>query len=299
MAQADRFLSIFWLTAVLLIGCSEPPEKLAEPVVDPLAHLTDTPPADGMCAGWRKSLAKGARVSDVEQCLREKALRDRPGAVKEAEVMLGWQIKEGHHSQLKVLVATLSSYPEPGSLKRYLAAHALLPNKPGEYSRLDTALTVSDYVTELGNIYWFDAETGTFPNNHDHLLAEVAALSGLKEARFTEKPPTDYDAEDEPYLLNATFKGKSYQQVAKNYGDWYDIGAVLMLLNRIAVDQAINSRFVTLPTGDQTATVWTVDNEKLTQLQAEGLIRLSAAEVSMQTGKAFEEEVRKHLDNVQ
>ncbi len=250
----------------------------------------DTAPREGSCVGWRNSLAKGSRTDDVEYCLREKALRDRPAAVEEAKVLLGWKIKEEvGYSQLKPLLAALTGYPEAGSLKDHLSDLSLLPNPPdSEYSALDEALTAADYLGELGNIYWFDVETGMFPNEHDYLLAAVAALSGLKDARFSEKPPADYEAENEPYLLSAEFQGKSYRQEAKNYGDWYDVHAVLKLLNRIAVDQKIPERFVTLPTGDQTAIIWVVDKEVLAQLLKEGLITLSRAELSMQEGKIFE-----------
>ncbi len=299
MKQINKLFSLFMLVALLFTGCSEFSEDAPERLADPLAGLTDNPPAEGMCAGWRKSLAIGRRIHDVEYCLREKALRDRPAAVAEAEVLLGWQITEDDYSMLKPVLMALSNYPQPGSLEQYLTEQSLLPNLPDEYSQLEVALTVSDFVSVLGNIYWLDVETGVFPNNHDYLLAGVAALSELHQAQFTEQPPNDYDAGDEPYLLRAQFRGKSYQQAAENYGDWYDVSAVLRLLNRIAVDQALDDRFMSLPTGDQTAIIWVVGAQKLTQLQTEGLIRLSAAELSMQTGKAFEQEVRENYDNVQ
>lgn len=281
---------------LLFSGCGESSNEKAESVANPTIGLSDVPPAEGMCVGWRMSLVMGRHVDDVEHCLRQKALRDRPEAVEEANQMIGWEIKENSFSELMPLIAALSKYPEAGSLKDFLRAQSLLPNEPDEYSQLDKALTASDYLRELGNIYWFDAETGTFPNHHDYLLEQIAALSDLKDIDFAEEPPSDYEAENEPYLLKAEVMGKSYQKEAVNYGDWYDIGAVLMLLNRIAVEQSAESRFVTLPTGDQTAIIWVVENQILTSLLDEGLVRLSPEELSMQTGKAFEVEVKKELE---
>jgi len=288
----------FWkivLMGLALSGCDESANEEAEPAAKQKSVVSEAPPAKGMCAGWRNSLEKGRHVGDVESCLRQKALANRPEAVEEAKEMMDWKIKETDFSQLKPLIAALSKYPEAGSLRRYLKTQSLLPNDPDKYSRLDQALTASDYIRELGNIHWFDAETGMFPNHHDYLLKEVAALSDLKNTDFTEVPPSDYGAEDEPYVLKATVNGKAYQKKAGNYGDWYDVGAVLMLLNEIAVDQSRQSRFVTLQTGDQTAIIWVVENNTLNSLLDQGLVRLSPEELSMKTGKAFEAKVKKQL----
>ncbi len=287
------------LIIAALTSCDSPSEQPAVTTQDAFADLPDTPPKDGICAGWQKSLAKGRRTGEVEYCLREKAIQNRQEAVEEAKLLLTWEIQEDNYSMLKPLLMALSNYPEPDSLRSYLDSLEVLPNPPGEYSRLDYALTAADYISELGNIVWFDVETGMFPNNHDYLLADAAALSELRDAEFTEQAPIDYDADDEPYQLRATFNGQHYTQTAKNFGDWYDLHAVLMLLNRMAVDQSLNSRFVTLPTGDQTAIIWVVNDQLLSQLQNEGLIRLSDVELSMQTGKAFEQEMRDKYDNVQ
>lgn len=288
-----RYAAVFALIVVLTACSDNAPGN--DSSMNPAASaptLADIAPVEGMCAGWRRSLAQGRHVNKVEACLRQKALDNRPEAVKEATAMVDWDIDGKGDSELEPLITALSQYPEPGSLERYLASQSLLPNAPGEYHRLDQALTASDYLRDKGNIHWFDVETGMFPNYHDELLAEVARLSDLGEVRFTEKPPSDYDAYEEPYRLKAVVAGKTYRQEAENHGDWYDLHAVLMLLNRIALDQSSQSRFVTLPTGDQTAIIWVVEEQKLARLVGEGLVSLSPAELSMQTGKAFEAEVR-------
>ncbi|ROT95807.1 hypothetical protein EB809_18440 [Marinobacter sp. R17] len=89
--------------------------------------------------------------------------------------------------------------------------------------------------------------------------------------------------------------GNTYRQQAENYGDWYDLGAVMRLPNRMARNRSLETRFVTLPTSDQTAIVWAVDNDVLTRLMDEGLIALSPDEMAMTSGKAFEAEVREKL----
>lgn len=275
-----------------LLACTDALPEKSTSENDPFASLPNSPPAEGRCGGWRRSLAQGRHVSEVEACLREKALADRPRAIEEAKVMADWSVLEKGDSELKALIMALAKYPEPGSLERYLVSRSLLPNEPDQYNRLDRALTAADYLRERGNIHWFDVETGMFPNYHDDLLADIAELSDFGEVAFSEIPPSNFDADEEPYLLKALVAGKAYQQEAENYGDWYDLGAVLKLMNRIALDQDLESRFVTLATGDQTAIVWVVDDRELTLLVDEGLVTLGADELAMQNGKAFEAEVR-------
>lgn len=261
-------------------------------VEDQLAKLPNAAPLEGMCAGWRRNLAEGRNQNQVAYCLRTKALKDRIGATQEANEMSAWEIKETNHSDLKQLISSLSKYPEAGSLEKRLRELSLLPNQPNEYNNLDKALTATDYLTELGNIHWFDTETGMFPNNHDFLLQTVSEKSDIPDIIFNEVPPSSYDSDSEPYQLTASINGKSYHRKAQNYGDWYDVDAVLSLLNGIAVDQGRQSRFVSLPTGDQTSIIWVVNEDNLRQLVDEGLVQIGSPELSMQIGKEFEERVK-------
>lgn len=294
---------------LLLISCNKPNEEKTEvasssnqPAVnqtisfeDQIASLPNTEPLEGMCAGWRRSLAAGRNQNEVEHCLRIKASKDRNGAIQEANEMSEWEIKETDSSELKQLISSLSKFPEIGSLERRLRELSLLPKEPGEYSNLDKALTAADYLTELGNVYWFDTETGMFPNDHHLLLKEIADQSDLSEISFSEVPPSDYDADNEPYQITASINGKTYNKKAENLGDWYDVGAVLSLLNEIALDQGRQSRFVPLPTGDQTSIIWIVEEANLTKLLKDGLVQVGSPELSMQIGKEFEERVKKEL----
>lgn len=287
-------LSIIALS-FFLTACTDSSAEIALSSKAPKVTLSDEPPADGSCVGWRRSLSRGRHLGDVERCLREMALRDRPAAVGDARVMSQWDIHENGYPELKPLIAALVHYPEPGSLEAHLDSLALMPNEPGPYSHPEKALTASDFIRAKGNIHWFDTETGMFPNEHDVLLSDVAALSDLRTATFSEIPPSDFEADDEPYGLVGVVDDKTYRQQAENYGDWYDLSAVLMLLNRMAQDRDLKTRFVTLPTGDQTAIIWAVDDDVLTPLMDEGLIALSPDEVAMKSGKAFEAEVREKL----
>jgi hypothetical protein len=147
-------------------------------------------------------------------------------------------------------------------------------------------------------VVWFDAETGMFPNQHDVLLAQIARLSpGFKAATFSEVPPRDYRDDKTPYQLGASLNNKRYQQTAQNYGDWYDVNAVLTLLNRMAQDSQSPDRFITLPTNDQTAIVMVIDKTALQTLRTDGLIILDDSSRAMLLGKEFEEQVKPGEEN--
>lgn len=160
--------------------------------------------------------------------------------------MSDWTIEDDYASELGPLVAALSQFPEPGALETYLRGHSLLPNSGDEESPMENPLTAMDYIRELGAIYWFDAETGMFPNEHDGLLHNVALLSDMTGVEFLETPPSD-DDDSEPYWLEARIAGKTYRQQAVNYGDWYDIDAVLTMLNTIAADQSLKAALWSCP----------------------------------------------------
>jgi hypothetical protein len=290
-------ISLAFVLSGFLVACGD--SDLSQANATDKNTVPDTPPAEASCVGWQGSLMQGRRTDDIERCLRDKALQDRHAAVADAKQLANWEIKEGDYSALLPLIAVLTQFPTAEGLEAYLRELNLLPNKPGEYSQMDRAVSAADYLQEMGNIYWFDAETGMFPNNHDNLMSEVAALSDLKDAEFFETAPSNYDADDEPYQLRAELDGKSYQRQAENYGDWYDIEAVLALLNRVAVEAKRASRFTLLPTGDQTAIIWVADAATLATLHQRGLVGLSDANLAMVTGKAFEEEVKKAYPNSQ
>jgi hypothetical protein len=101
--------------------------------------------------------------------------------------------------------------------------------------------------------------------------------------------------DDGPYELHAFLNGKRYAVKAENHGDWYDTAAVLGLLNALLIEQKSELRFVTLPTGDQTASVLVGPLPAFEALQADGLLELADSEAAMKDGKAFEEEVFRKL----
>jgi len=230
--------------------------------------------------------------SKTQDCIRKLAYNDWPKARAEATHIATWDIA---NPDLDELIDTLARYDSADAVHATMEAHGLL-NGNGEPGILEyygegwQPLTGSDWLLKAGNRFSFDAETGMHPNHHDSLLYELAELFGdaLADATFAEKAP-HWDS-DEPYQLHATLGNREWNRQAENHGDWYDVSAVLTLINEMAADIGIPDRIMPLETYDQTATVIVGPGQSMIAAAADGLILPAGAAASMERGKAFEEE---------
>ena len=143
----------------------------------------------------------------------------------------------------------------------------------------------------------FDTETGSFPNNHDELMFRLARLAGddLKGVVFEEIPPDESEMDSGGYELRAYADGQRYVVPAENHGDWYDVDAVLGLLNALLVAKKSSWRYAVVPTGGQDIIVVTAPEKTLATTARNGLLSLAEASDAMEKGKAFE---RKVLDDL-
>lgn len=238
------------------------------------------------------------RSDELTQCLRELAYEDWPRASAESKHIAGWSLG---NVGLREVTDSLTGFESVEALGADLEARGLLGGTGAEYFDEDTdenwqPVTVNDWLRKSGYWYDFDAETGTYPNNHHYLLGALAALFGetLDGAVFVEIAPEDWESED-PYQLRATLGERSWEREAANYGDWYDVRAVLDMLNEMAADIGASKRVMPLRTFDQTVTVIVGPGEALVAAANDGLIDPAVAEDSMDRGEAFEDEVRRQL----
>lgn len=143
----------------------------------------------------------------------------------------------------------------------------------------------------------FDVETGMFPNEHDSLLRSLSMLVGpaLEHVIYEEKAPRLGD-EREPYQLTAYSNGKRFRRPAQNLGDWYDLSAVLDLLNAVAAERQLPERFHLLATFDQIAMVVAAPPAAIDKAVEARLIALGDPGQAEASGKAFEEEVRQQIE---
>ena len=202
---------------------------------------------------------------------------------------------------------TLRTYETPEALGARLVEVGLLRSAPRE-----PAITVEDALSLAGALHRFDTETGQFPNEHDSLLRELAALApeALPGARFLEIAPgssggglalddgtslrpdsiggEDDLAEEGPYTLVAYVDGEELRTDAENLGDWYDVGAVVGMLNELARRRGDPTRWQVLPTGDQSATVIAAPGPAIRRAIREGLLEGEDADRARQDGREFE-----------
>lgn len=282
--------------AVLLVACGTDTPTAPE---QPAARANSMPGTlDGAtCALIQEDVEFGSwkHRSGTHDCLRGLAYEDWPKARTEAAHIAQWDLGG---ADLNELINSLMRFDSAEAVGATLQAYGLLngdgdPDAVGYRGEDWKPLTGSDWLLKAGNQLWFDAETGTHPNQHDALLYELADLFGdaFAGAEFSETAP-HWDSED-PYQLRASIGDRNWDRQADNYGDWYDVGAVLELINDMAVDIGISKRAIALETYDQTVRVVVGPGESLIAAAADGLIFPVAASSSMDRGKAFEDEIRR------
>lgn len=156
-------------------------------------------------------------------------------------------------------------------------------------------------LLSAGNAHLFDVETGMFPNEHERLLRALAGLSDgpLGDVIFEEIPPEmDEYAESAvgPYRLRAYVNGQRYETQAVDYGDWYDVDAVLRLINKVAADINAKERYYPLHTGDQTLTIVAAPPAAFRQAVQAGILKAGEEATARELGKGYEEQVLRQLE---
>jgi hypothetical protein len=151
-------------------------------------------------------------------------------------------------------------------------------------------------LADAGYVTAFDAETGMFPNQHDSRLRELARLvkPALDGAVFEEDAPS---GDEGPYRLVAYFDGKRYRAPARNLGDWYDVEAMLGLLNVMLETRGRDERMASLQTEDQIAWVVGGPRSAIDAAFAKGVLVPGDAGDAEGEGKAFEDEVLESLED--
>lgn len=154
--------------------------------------------------------------------------------------------------------------------------------------------SAEEVLVEAGYGYGFDVETGMFPNGHDSLLRNLATLTStaLGTAVFEEIAPPNYDG---PYELRAYRNGKRYRITAENHGDWYDVAAVLELLDFMLADQKAPYKLLPLPTEGQTLIIIGGPSSAIDQALKANLIRRGDVGRAEQLGKGYESQVMEKL----
>ncbi len=164
-------------------------------------------------------------------------------------------------------------------------------------------LDVRALLVDAGQAAWFDVETGQWPNEHEGLLTKLAALApgGLGDVAFGEAaPPVEGMRAKHPspagsYQLFAWMDGHRFAVRAEDLGDWYDLPAVLGLLNGLARQRNVDTSWVTLATGGQDVVVVALTARGLGAARTQGWLTPGEANDAVKAGKGAEEQVFQQL----
>lgn len=199
-----------------------------------------------------------------------------------------WRVAPEKHPCLEVLamedwhaaraLVAAGASPEARTLREHASADAweaslrragvLVGTVHRTYPR---PLDVPGLLGWYGQTVLVDGETGRWPNQHDALLARLAALGGWTDVVFAERaPPLDGQVPPDAapagkYVLMGWSRGRRYTVVGEDLDDWYDVPAVLSLLNGIARDRGDDVRWFALPTDGQEVNFFALSYDALIQ----------------------------------
>lgn len=275
--------------------CDERGEACPTLDPEPLASSgVPRPPTDpdGRSA-WIAALDACVRAPDDEYtsaaCLSALAEADRARAVAAAATL-----QPEAASPLKTPVANLLQYPGEGDFWGRLVGLGLVSGAPP--ADAGRCLELESLLAAGGRAVRFDSETGQFPNEHDALLRSLSRVvaPALDGVVFEELVPAlgPTGAPTGPYTLVAYMDGVRYQTTAaSNFGDWYDVGAVVGTLNGLLRVRGSAQRVALLPTGDQTALAIGAPGGALLAARDAGLLSFAGPTDPMKNGREFEDRV--------
>ncbi len=145
----------------------------------------------------------------------------------------------------------------------------------------------------------FDAETDMLPCNHHRLLLDFA--DAAQGALQIESPSevwhrTSEDDFDAPYTVQFIREGKLYRFGAENFGDWYDVEAVLNAANYILASTGRDEKFIGLQSDGQVAYFIFATPETFLPFAQKYRLPLSEdAADATRKGKQFEQDVLQRL----
>ncbi|PQO39019.1 hypothetical protein C5Y96_03900 [Blastopirellula marina] len=145
-------------------------------------------------------------------------------------------------------------------------------------------------------VVMFDAESGQIPCDHAQLLFDFARAS---RGKFAPEAPVQFwlrkaeDDYDGPYIVQFISDGRLFRCGAENYGDWYDVQAVMNLANFTLTETGHAERFISLESSGQFVSLVFADPAKFFPLAEKYRIPLAEdASQAMQKGIEFEQRVR-------
>ena len=246
--------------------------------------LANPEPDDALLDELEECARADSDEAPCDFCLQALAVYDRPRARRAAETFSSDWIETLN------LARSLTRFESTDALEARLRELHLL----GDEEVPREARSVLDYLMATGRAMQFDVETDEYPNHHDSLLrrlAQLAPSSSVGRATFAETA-----VEDEGYTLFAWRDDAGFTTPAEDLGDWYDVNAVVGMLNSLARSAGDSTRWILLGTGDQTTVAIAGPADSLQTLLREELIVGVDASDPREEGLAAEDEFRDRLE---
>lgn len=246
------------------------------------AEITDQERADEVAMAFADARNSDAMARAAEACARRP---DDPACSTDTTLPSGQPTADDARAPAAAVKARIAQ----------LGALGFRKAETVNVAELDTD-AAGVILLAAGHAHWFDVETGMYPNQHDSLMRSLARLVSpeLDGAVFEERPPAIDDG-SVPYQLLAYAGGKLYRTEAENLDDWYDVDAVLRLMNAIMADRNAGARFTGLASTDQTMIIVGAPHDAIEKAVREGLLELGDTGEAERIGKAFEEKVLRSL----
>jgi hypothetical protein len=144
----------------------------------------------------------------------------------------------------------------------------------------------------VNRFFAFDVETGMAPSDHAGLVEDFAAASDghlrieCPVQIWHRKDEDDYDA---PYTVRFIHAGRLIRFGAENYGDWYDVEAVVNALNAALESAGLPDRYLPLEPAGQVAQFILAPPDTLHPIAEKyGLPLSTDPAAAMRQGQAFE-----------
>jgi hypothetical protein len=251
------------------------------------------PSGDGAKRQWKEEEAR-LLLERLGERGREYLSRNLDRLEPHAREWAAWQLQG---LELRTALAELHAAGvlphSPEDLLARMAEREEEPLDTTDPSGLTAALGYAGVTTG------FDTETGMVPCDHHHLIRDFAEGSA---GRFTPECPVQVwhqqgeDDYDGPYTVQFLYRGRAYRFGAENYGDYYDVEAVVRALNAALEHSGQRERYIGLYTGSQCASfVFAAPAAFVPIAQKYGLPLSQDASEGMRAGRAYEQQVFEEL----
>jgi hypothetical protein len=188
------------------------------------------------CAGGSDPLAGAFCFRRLAALDRERAASVATGRITSANVpLLGLPAVGDPPPYVSDLEHELRLFPSEAAVRTALATAGILREPDAAW--MPHPVTMIDALSARRHAFAVDPESGTFPTPHDVLLRRVARLvsPALDEVVFEQVAPDETQMAVGRYTLRAHVDGRFVETFARNYGDFYDIEAVVGFVNALLV----------------------------------------------------------------